>query len=89
MRTVDVCIGHDDDLVVARLVILKSPPSPALVVTPQPIAVISDWMVSLENARWSPTRSTFRILPRRGRIAWMVSATAVLGRTACRVALYG
>ncbi|EJW98734.1 hypothetical protein EVA_13160 [gut metagenome] len=51
--------------------ISKSPPSPVPVVTPQPMAVISDWMVSEEKARWSPTRSTFRILPRRGRIAWM------------------
>ena len=88
MRTVDVCIGHDDDLVVARLGDIE-------------IAAVAgtrrDAAADRGNQRLNGvTReramvtNTFDVqnLAAQGQNRLDVSAAAVLGRTACRVALY-
>ena len=54
--------------------------------TPVPIAVISAWISTFSRILWSRAFSTFRILPRIGRIA-CVRVARLLGRTARRVAL--
>ncbi len=64
MRTVDVRVRHDDDLVVAEFVGVEF-----LAANARAQAVISvpiSWLESILSKR---ARSTFRILPRRGNTA--------------------
>ena len=79
---VHVGIRHADDAVIAQLA-RSSKSSPK----PQPNAVIMALISSLASARSMRAFSTFRILPRRGRIAWKWRSRPVLGAAACGVAL--
>jgi hypothetical protein len=82
MRAVHVGVGHDDDLVVAQLVGCRTRPADAGAERGDQRA---DLLARL-SIRSKRARSTFRILPRSGRTAWLWRA-ALLGRAAGAVAL--
>ena len=88
MRTVDVCIGHDDDLVVARLGDIEV----AAVAGTRRDAAADRGDERLDGVARERTVVAHALdvqnLAAQGQNRLDVSATAVLGRTACRVALY-
>ena len=88
MRTVDVCIGHDDDLVVARLGDIEV----AAVAGTRRDAAADRGNQRLDGVTRERAMVTnafdVQNLAAQGQNRLDVSATAVLGRTACRVALY-
>ena len=88
MRTVDVCIGHDDDLVVARLGDVKV----AAVTGTRRDAATDRGDQRLDGVTRERAVVAHALdvqnLAAQGQDRLDVSATAVLGRTACRVALY-
>ena len=87
MRTVDVCIGHDDDLVVARLGDIEVA---AVAGTRRDAAADrgNQRLDGVTRERAGRQRARRSKSCRAGAESPDVSATAVLGRTACRVALY-
>ena len=88
MRTVDICIGHDDDLVVAGLGDIKV----AAVAGARRDAAADRGDEGLDGVARERTMIAHALdvqnLAAQGQNRLDVSATAVLGRTACRVALY-
>ena len=88
MRTVDVCIGHDDDLVVTRLGDIEV----AAVAGARRNAAADRGNQRLDGVARERAMVTnafdVQNLAAQGQNRLDVSATAVLGRTACRVALY-
>ena len=88
MRTVDVCIGHDDDLVVARLGNVEV----ATVAGARRDAAADRGDKRLNGVARERAVVAHALdvqnLAAQGQNRLDVSATAVLGRTACRVALY-
>ena len=88
MRTVNVCIGHDDDLVVARLADIEV----ATVAGARRDAAADRGDQGLDGVARERAVVTHALdvqnLAAQGQNRLDVSATAVLGRTACRVALY-
>ena len=88
MRTVNVCIGHDDDLVVARLADIEV----ATVAGARRDAAADRGDERLDGVARERAVVTYALdvqnLAAQGQNRLDVSATAVLGRTACRVALY-
>ena len=73
VRAVDVGVGHDDDAVVAQLADVE-------VVAPMPVpSAVMSVPISCEPSILSRrARSTFRILPRSGRIAWKLRSRPCL-----------
>ena len=88
VRTVDVCIGHDDDLVVARLGDVEV----AAVAGTRRDAAADRGDQRLDGIARERAMVAHALdvqnLAAQGQDRLDVSATAVLGRTACRVALY-
>ena len=88
MRTINVCIGHDDDLVVARLADIEV----ATVAGARRDAAADRGDQGLDGVARERAVVTHALdvqnLAAQGQNRLDVSATAVLGRTACRVALY-
>ena len=88
VRTVDVCIGHDDDLVVARLGDVEV----AAVAGTRRDAAADRGDQRLDGVTRKRAMVAHALdvqnLAAQGQNRLDVSATAVLGRTACRVALY-
>ena len=82
MRAVHVGVGHDHDLVVADLRRRRSP-----VAIPVPSAVISVRISAEASILSRRAFSTFRILPRSGRIAWKRRSRPCLAEPPARVAL--
>ena len=64
MRAVNVSVGHDDDLVVAQLSDVELVATDAGAQRRDQVPI--SWLTSIRSKR---ARSTFRILPRSGRIA--------------------
>lgn len=87
MRTVDICIGHDDDLVVAGLGDIKV----AAVTGARRDAAADRGNQRLDGVTRERAVVAHALdvqnLAAQGQNRLDVSATAVLGRTACRVAL--
>ena len=54
---------------------------------PPPIAAVNDWISALATTLSIDARSTFRILPRNGRIACVLRVARVARRAARRIAL--
>ena len=88
MRAVDVCIGHDDDLVVARLADIEV----AAVAGARRDAAADRGDQGLDSVARERAVVAYALdvqnLAAQGQNRLDVSAAAVLGRTACRVALY-
>ena len=88
VRAVDVCIGHDDDLVVARLGDVEV----AAVAGTRRDATANRGDQRLDGVARERTMIAHALdvqnLAAQGQDRLDVSATAVLGRAACRVALY-
>ena len=84
MGAVDIGVGHDDDLVIAKFVDVESAPSRPM---PVPSAVISVPISADDSILSKRARSTLRILPRRGSTAWFSRLRACLAEPPAEVAL--